>query len=248
MQFHQWIALSILMSSAAVVKAQDAATAPSEAESEVLEVEKVKEKYWAQGEESQLGVVQNRTYSKAGKIQIGLLGGRSSDDPFLSTMAYGLNLGYNFSEFWGASLVGLGYSVKGSNALETLQAGGKEANTVAPKSYFGAEATGSFLYGKLSLLGASIIYYDMHATGGAGVTKTENDAAAPTVSLGLGQRFYITKSFSLRMDYRFQTFQATVKEKEIKARLGEEIGKLRHYNHVIAMELGWMFDFGGGAQ
>lgn len=248
MQFHQRIVFLILVSSTAVVKAQDAAPAPSEAESEVLEVEKVKEKYWAQGEESKLGVVQNRTYSKQGKLQVGLLGGRASDDPFLSTMTYGLNLGYNFSEFWGASLLGLGYSVKGSNALETLQAGGKEANTVAPKSYYGAEATGSFLYGKLSLLGASIIYYDMHATGGAGVTKTENDAASATVSLGLGQRFYITKSFSLRMDYRFQTFEATVKEKEITANLGQVKGKLRHYNHVIGMELGWMFDLGGGAQ
>jgi outer membrane beta-barrel protein len=234
------IALLVLMSSAAFARAEE-----TQPDTEVLEVEKVKEKYWAQGEESQLGVVQNRTYSKAGKLQLGLVGGRATDDPFLSTTAYGLNVGYNFSEFWGASLVGLKYSVSPSNALKTLRSGGKQANTVAPEYYLGGEATGSFLYGKLSLLGASIIYYDMHVTGGGGITRTENDSAAPTVSMGLGQRFYITKAFSLRMDYRFQTFVATEKEKEITARIGEVNGKIRHYNHVLALEMGWMFDLAG---
>jgi outer membrane beta-barrel protein len=234
------IALLVLMSSAAFARAEE-----SQPDTEVLEVEKVKEKYWAQGEESQLGVVQNRTYSKAGKLQLGLMGGRATDDPFLSTTAYGLNVGYNFSEFWGASLVGLKYAVSPSNALKTLRRGRKEANTVAPEFYLGGEATGSFLYGKLSLLGASIIYYDMHVTGGGGLTRTENDSAAPTVSAGIGQRFYITKAFSLRMDYRFQTFVATVKEKEITERIGEVKGKIRHYNHVLALELGWMFDLAG---
>ncbi len=240
MQRVRRIALLVLMSSAAFARAEE-----SQPDTEVLEVEKVKEKYWAQGEESQLGVVQNRTYSKAGKLQLGLMGGRATDDPFLSTTAYGLNVGYNFSEFWGASLVGLKYAVSPSNALKTLRRGRKEANTVAPEFYLGGEATGSFLYGKLSLLGASIIYYDMHVTGGGGLTRTENDSAAPTVSAGIGQRFYITKAFSLRMDYRFQTFVATVKEKEITERIGEVKGKIRHYNHVLALELGWMFDLAG---
>ncbi|MEO5666637.1 MAG: outer membrane beta-barrel domain-containing protein [Bdellovibrionota bacterium] len=233
-----------MMCSAAYVQAEESEKVGTD--TEVLEVEKVKEKYWAQGEQSQLGVVQNRTYSKSGKLQLGLIGGRASDDPFLSTLNYGLNVGYNFSEFWGASLVGMKYSVSPSNALKILRSGGKEANTVAPKNYIGGEATGSFLYGKLSLMGASIIYYDMHFTAGGGLTKTENDAAAVTESVGIGQRFYITKALSLRMDYRFQTFIATEKEKEITARLGEVNGKLRHYNHVLAFELGYMFDLGGG--
>jgi len=239
-QHVQWTTLIFIVLSAAPLAAQQAQT--SEADTEILEVEKVKEKYWAQGEESQLGVVQNRTYSKAGKISLGLIGGRATDDPFLSTTAYGLNVGYNFSEFWGASLVGMKYAVSPSNALKTLRAGGKEANTVAPEHYLGAEATGSFLYGKLSLLGASIIYYDMHVTAGGGITKTENDSAALTTSLGIGQRFYLTKSLSLRMDYRFQTFVATEKEKEITARLGDVNGQIRHFSHVLALELGFMFD------
>jgi outer membrane beta-barrel protein len=213
----------------------------STGEAEFLEVEKVKEKYWAQGEESQLGVVQNRLYTKGKKFQLGVLGAKAMDDPFLSSTTYGLNVSYNFTEFWGLSLLGWKYGVKASNALKTLRAGGKEANTVEPEHFLGSEATGSFLYGKLSLLGSAIIYYDMHFSAGAGVTKTENDAAAPTVSLGVGQRFYLTKMLSLKIDYRAQTFVATEKEKEITARLGQVNGKVRHWNHVIGMEVNLMF-------
>jgi len=240
--FKNWqlVCFTLVTAYSSSVLAQPAESSSS-GDAEYLEVEKVKEKYWAQGEESQLGVVQNRLYTKRHKFQLGVLGGRSMNDPFLSNSLLGVNASYNFTEFWGLSLLGWKYSVKPSNALKTLRAGGKEANTIQAQNYIGAEGTGSFLYGKLSLLGSAIIYYDMHFLGGMGVTKTENDSASPTVSMGVGQRFFLTKMLSLRMDYRAQTFVATEKEKEITARLGEVNGKIRHWNHVIAMEINLMF-------
>jgi outer membrane beta-barrel protein len=210
-------------------------------DAEYLEVERVKEKYWAQGDESQLGVVQNRLYSKQHKYQIGLLAGKAMNDPFLSVNKYGLNVSYNFTEFWGLSVLGWQYIVSSSNALKTLRNGGKQANTIEPQSFIGSEVSGSFLYGKLSLLGQSIIYYDMHFTAGLGLTKTENDRAAFSSSVGIGQRFYINQHLSLRMDYRLQTYTATETEKEITARLGEVNGRLRHFNHVLTGELNFMF-------
>jgi len=233
-----------VFSTAAISQAQEA----SDSEAEVLEVEKVKEKYWAQGEQSQLGVVQNRAYSKAGKLQLGLLGGKALDDPFLSNTVYGLDIGYNFDEFWGVSVMGLNYKVGPSSALEQMRKppSSKNANTVATYSYLGAESSASFLYGKLSLMGARIVYYDMHVTAGTGLTNTENDKLAPTFSVGIGQRFYITQPLSLRFDYRIQSFVATVTEKEISASLGNEIGKVRHFNHLMSFELVYMFDVLGG--
>ena len=214
----------------------------SSEDSEIVEIEKVKEKYWAQGEESQLGVVQNRLYSKEGKLQIGLLAGRAINDPFLSVTPLGLNVSYNFTEFWGASLVGWDYRVGPSNALNVLRNEGKESNSITPENYFGAEATGSFLYGKLSLLGQSIIYYDMHFLGGLGVTKTENDTASPTLSVGLGQRFYISQSWSLRMDYRVQTYEATEVERQVTTKIGRVNGIIRQWNHVVGLEINYMFE------
>jgi outer membrane beta-barrel protein len=222
-------------------------SAPEDAP-EYLEVEKVKEKYWAQGEDSQLGVVQNRLYSKANKFHLGVMFGRSMNDPFLSTSLVGGNAGYSFNEFWALSLIGWSYNAKASNALKVLRAGGKEANTIDTDWYGGAEVTGSFLYGKLSLLGRKIVYYDMHVSAGSGVTRTENDDASTSFSVGIGQRFYITKWLSLKMDYRFQTYNATEVEKEITAKLGDVNGVIRQYNHMIGLELNAMFGFGGAAK
>ncbi len=235
------VIISIFSVSTSVLAKKAKSSSKAEPNEEILEVEKIKEKYWAQGDESQLGVVQNRTYSKKEKIQIGLLGGRAMDDPFLATNFYGGNISYNFSEFWGVSVLGWKYNVSPSNALTVLRAGGKEANTIEPHNYIGAEASGSFLYGKLSLIGKKIIYYDMHFTAGMGSTNTENDSAAFTASLGLGQRFYITQNMSLRMDYRVQTYQATEIEKEITAQIGRVNGIIRHWNHVVGLEINYMF-------
>lgn len=239
------LTLSIAFQAVAEETDSEATDGNSDVTSDIVEVEQVKEKYWAQGDASQLGVVQNRLYTKKNKVQIGVLLGKAMDDPFLSSNILGLNLSYNVSEFWGFSVVGWDYSVSPSNALNTLRAGDKEANTVENKSYYGAEATGSFLYGKLSLVGTSIIYYDMHFLTGMGLTKTENDSAAFTVNVGIGQRFYVTESVSLRMDYRVQSFNATEVEKEITARIGEVNGVVRHWNHVVGLEVNYMFDLGG---
>src|SRR5882724_4686107 len=84
-----------------------AAGAPSEpslqpsdnGQGERVNVENIKQKYWARGDESELGVVQNRLYSKAGKFELALFGGLLSTDPFLNVTALGGSLGYHFSEY-----------------------------------------------------------------------------------------------------------------------------------------------------
>ncbi len=212
-----------------------------ESQAEAVDVEKIKTKYWAQGEESKLGVVQNRVYSKANKFQIGLLFSESISDPFLSIGNYGGSVGYNFNEYLGINAMAWQYKVKASNALNTLRDGGKQANTVEPKLFYGVEGTGSFLYGKLSLLGSAIVYYDMHVSLGSGFTKTENDPKSFTPTVGLGQRFYIGKLLALRMDYRVLSYQETVKEKEIITKIGEIQGTRRNYTHNLSLQIDFMF-------
>jgi outer membrane beta-barrel protein len=244
-----WIGIltGILCSTAAFAAKKEKAAAPqaaaesTEGGAEEADVDKIKSKYWAQGDESQLGVVQNRAYSKAKKFELGLGVGKTFNDPFLNLLQYEGSFGYNFNEYWALSARYMHYNVSGSGALDKLEDSGKKANTVEPEYYAGLEGTGSFLYGKLSLLGKSIIYYDMHFSAGAGATKTENDSAAPTVSLGIGQRFYITQSTSLRMDYRAMTYEETVVEKEISKKLGQEVGKRRSWNHSVGLSLNFMF-------
>jgi outer membrane beta-barrel protein len=188
-------------------------------------------------------VVQNRAFSKANKWSLGVQGGLIFNDPFLDNRAVGLAVGYHFSEFVGIELLGLRVFSSKSSANNKLEEGGKRANTNPPSSFIGAEGLFSFMYGKLSLFGKKIIYYDMHFIGGMGVMSTET-GKNPSVVVGLGQRFYIGKATSLRVDYRMIGYSETIREKEIPQTLGQDKGKRFNSGHSVF--LGVDFMFGGG--
>ncbi len=67
---------------------------PPSTEGEAIDVSKVTEKYWAQGKDSELGVVQNRKYSNEKRFEIDLLTGSLSYDPFQSIANYGVSFGF----------------------------------------------------------------------------------------------------------------------------------------------------------
>lgn len=114
--------------------------------------------------------------------------------------------------------------------------------TNPPRYFLGAEAMGSFLYGKLSLVGKSIIYYDMHLLAGAGARNTESGTyLAPYV--GIGQQVYLNQIMSLRLDYRLMGYNENLTEKVITTRLGQNIGSRMNYTNLLT--LGVTFLFGG---
>ncbi len=213
---------------------------PPEADMEQVNVEGIKERYWARGNEAELGVVQNRTYSKTHKLELGLLGGVAFSDPFLTVKYYGLDFGYHLSEFVSLHLLFMRYGVGSSNALlEFERAQGATTNTNIPSYYLGSELDASILYGKLSVLGKSIIYYDLHLLGGVGATKTETGNYV-TPSLGIGQRFYLSKITSLRIDYRLQYYSENIVEKQILSKLGQMMGARDNFNNTITFGLSFM--------
>lgn len=227
--------------SAAAPQATDAA--------ERVNVEKIKEKYWARGDSTELGVVQNRLYSKAKRVEFSLLGGLVTTDPFLSVKQFGGSLGYHFSEYFSAHLLAWKYSVSGSSANTVLEASGKKANTNEPKDYVGAEARASLLYGKLSLIGKSIIYYDFHLLGGVGSVNTEtSDRTGRSVAphAGLGQHFYLSRSASFNVDYRVQRYTDQPQEKAITSQLGVLRNPRTNWAHSIS--IGFSLLFGGSSE
>ena len=91
------------------------------AKGEKLQVDNLKEKYWAKGDESELKVVQNRTYTKAHKFELGVFGGWTTTDPFLSVQNIGGSVGFHISEYFAIEAVGWKSFVSNSAALDTLQ-------------------------------------------------------------------------------------------------------------------------------
>ena len=212
-------------------------------EGEQVDVESIKKKYWARGDQSQLSVVQNRTYTKSNKWDLGGLGGIVNSDPFLTIKSVGGSLGYHFNEYFSFHLIGWKDLVSKSSALTSFEKfSGGTANTNYPKYFLGGEANGSLLYGKLSVLGKAIIYYDLHLSAGAGVTKTESGDYFTPMG-GIGQRFYLSKNLSLRIDYRLQYYKERILEKEVPTKKGEVRGIRGNYSNCVTLGISFMFGF-----
>lgn len=212
---------------------------------ERVNVESIKQKYWARGDAAELGVVQNRTYSKDHKFEIGVFGGFVTTDPFINVKNTGFQFGYHWSEYISTHFVYWHDYVSPSSALETFQDTiGATTNYNPPRNYYGGEVEGSILYGKLSLMGKKIIYYDLHLIGGVGLMNTDNGTYF-TPDIGIGQQVYLTKSIALRLDYRLMTYHEAIKEEVIISRLGQIDGYRQNWTNAIT--IGFDFLFGGGS-
>lgn len=187
-----------------------AATSPAPARAGRLDVDKLKQKYWANGEGSELQVVQNRLYTKENKFEIGAFGGFLTTDPFLSVKTAGGSLGYHLSEYFSITAVGWKDFVSDSTASATLiQKTGSVAAVNRPKNFLGGELGVSALYGKLSVFGRAIVYYDIRLSLGGGITDSETGKLF-TPYINIGQKFYLTQALSVGVDYRIMQFRERV--------------------------------------
>jgi outer membrane beta-barrel protein len=212
---------------------------------EKVNVDSIKQKYWARGDESELGVVQNRLYTKANKFEFSVFGGFISSDPFLSVHNVGGSIGYHLSEYFSVNLIGWKTFSSPSSALETFQqVSGATTNTNPPSSYFGSEASADLLYGKLSLLGKKIIYYDFHLLGGLGATSTLSGTYF-TPSVGVGQQTWVSKYVAIRIDYRLMEYHENIIDQVGPSpNLGQVVDSRENWSNVIT--IGCSFLFGGG--
>jgi len=202
---------------------------------EEVNVDTIKEKYWAKGEQAEMGVVQNRLYSKARKFEVGFYGGIISSDPFLTVKNAGASVGFHFSEYLGLNFIAWKSYSSPSTALQTFEETiGATTNNNKPQGFYGAEGAASILYGKLSLVGRKIIYYDFHLLGGVGQTQTESGNYI-TPFAGLGQQTYLSSFFSLRIDYRLMRYEETIIEKVITPKLGKPVGNRINWSNSITV-------------
>lgn len=247
MKTSKWILMAIMAFNANMAYGADQTpVTPNTVAPETMDsdLEKIKKRYWAEGDETEIGVVQNRTYTKAGKIEIGVLGGISMSDPFISVQTLGFDLGLNFSEYFAVHALVWKHFVSPSSALETFQQESQATtNTNYPEWYAGAEAVGSIFYGKLSVFVAKIIYYDLYLMGGLGMTGTQsgNDL---TPHVGIGQRFYVNNWLSICTDYRLQYYRETVIEKEIITKLGQSVGERNVFANNLQLDVQFLLPVG----
>lgn len=211
---------------------------------EEADVTKIKEKYWARGEESSMSVVQNRLFSKEKKFELGLTVGTLSADPFLTTTTLNLSGGYHFTEFFSLHAI-YGHAFVGpSSALRTLETQLKTtANTNEPKYFLDMEARASLLYGKLSLLGAKILYFDLHFSGGLGMVSTESGKNF-NFTFGIGQQIFLSQTFVLNFSYKLGWYRETILGKVggANGNLGQNLGKRANFSSVLGVGITMLLD------
>lgn len=200
-----------------------------------MDVSKLKQRYWQQTNSSDVDVVQNRTYKKAGHVEISAFGGFVFNDPFLSIHNYGATLGYHLNEYYSIHAVAWKYGVANSSAYNTLlSTQSVAANTNPPNSFVGGELHGSFLYGKLSFIGESIIHYDLHFIGGAGITNTQNGSYI-TPDVGIGQQMFLGERVSFNVDFRMTPYHEDIVSSDPTNNPGQVVDSRENWSDTITL-------------
>jgi outer membrane beta-barrel protein len=200
-----------------------------------MDVSKLKQRYWQQTNSSDVDVVQNRTYKKAGHVEISVFGGFVFNDPFLTVHNYGATLGYHLNEYYSIHAVAWKYGVSNSSAYNTLLSSQSvAANTNPPNSFVGGELHGSLLYGKVSFAGEAILHYDLHLIGGAGMTNTQNGNYITPVA-GIGQQMFLGERVSFNVDFRVTPYHEDIVSSDPTNNPGQVVDSRENWSDTITL-------------
>jgi len=162
--------------------------------------------------------VRNRKVEHKGKFEVNLMGGLVTSEPIYDPLSYGLSLSYHFNNTQGIHIMGTMFSDGLSDSGKSLRAGnvigdGSGASGItfdalkAPHKEFMLAAHYQYTayYGKISLARDSIMNLSLSGLIGGGVYMMDG-LTAPTVNLGVSQRYYFNSRIALRFDILFSIY------------------------------------------
>jgi outer membrane beta-barrel protein len=156
-------------------------------------------------------VLQNRYFLKAWRPEIGVATGSFLNEAYTDTAITGVRVSLFVNEWVGIEAQYFKSVVESSEdrlALNKIVAYNEDGRPMivdpevnAIHKVLDTNLTYAPFYGKLNLIDSFIIYSDLYFTGGLSkVTTDQGDLNA--FSIGAGQRFYLFKALSLRIDFR----------------------------------------------
>lgn len=157
-----------------------------------------------------IAVIQKRFLPKTQRFEA--FGGINGilNDKFFSSIGVNGRLGYSFTERIGIELLVMVLATGERDVTRDLRErrGVKTTNFVSPQNYYGVDFRWTPLYGKLGFLNKKITTFDLYFSAGAGMTNTNQGGSEPTIHLGTGQIFAITKSAAFRWDFSWNFYNA----------------------------------------
>ncbi len=165
-------------------------------------------------------VLQNRKYTKAGKVLLSAMIGTSFSNPYRTTLNFDPRFAYYFSEDWGVEAFYTVMSNSSNNAYKALVATNASVLPVIRenKSQFGALLHWAPWYSKINVFN-QILYFDWYFSGGAGQISSQyftNPTNPPIVTnqdltafyAGTGQQFHVSQALVVRWDITASFYNA----------------------------------------
>jgi len=200
--------------------------------------------------------VSGKLLHKASRQELSPTLGLSLGDPFYTKYLLGLRYAYHFGEQWSVGLGGFWATSTPSGAVTRCDSRGlgcriptKGDLVRAPGDFdfmIGADVSWAPLYGKISVLAESVLHFDTYVAVGGGVLQTQHMPPnttrleanlAPHGSIAVGQRFYLNRTATLRLELRDLVYPL-----ELQGRTGPETS----LQNQLLFTLGLSLFFGQG--
>lgn len=178
------------------------------------------QRYWSSDRD--LATIEDKLFTRDGKIGIGIHTGLMSSEPFWWYLPVGLRASYNFSDQAGVEVGGQYLIANKTDLLGFFESRNVETfdpdTDLEDKMMWRANASfvWSPLYGKWAFLNNKITHFDFNLAVGAGVVgvnrpnveRTEaSSAIEPELVFGPGAHFFLTENWLLRADGRFYVYR-----------------------------------------
>lgn len=191
----------------------------------------------------EVSIIQKKYLPKTERFQLFAAGGTTTNSPWFLNLGLKVNFGYYFTESVGVELSGIFLTNSEREVAKEI----RDNNQLQPekfintKNYYGVDFVWAPIYGKLTMLNSRIIPFDMYFSAGGGTSSTNSvEGNVPTLHVGMGQIFAISKAMAFRWDYSLTTFQATPIPDSSLTTLGA--GEKNSYNDLI-LTAGFSFFF-----
>lgn len=151
-------------------------------------------------------VIQRRPFLRQGRAEISPFLGTNVNDALVSSFAAGGTINYFITEVMALGVNG-GFSLGSETDLFDKVIEDYELFPQVSKVQWYATLNFQYvpIYGKFALFDTWIIPWDTYAVLGAGYTKTEL-SGHPTLTAGVGQRYFMNRWFSLNVELRDHIF------------------------------------------
>ncbi len=161
-----------------------------------------------------IAVIQKRFMPKTNRFEFSAALGNSLNNAFFNNWGLVSRAAYYLTEHHGFEFQFFWLNSNERDVTENLRNNQKvqTRSLVVPETYMGASYKWLPIYGKIALFNKKIVPFDLYFSAGGGMSKTGMNKQEPTMHLGTGQQFYLTKSTAFRWDFALNTYRADILE------------------------------------